>query len=119
MATDGSPSEPASFSEVTVRGRLGARVDQRQLPSGDIVTVFTVVVDRPGRDRQQTGASSASVDAIPCQSFRSPVTRRLATLRTGDWIRIEGTLRRRFWRAGGGLGSAMEVDVRRLDRVRP
>jgi single-strand DNA-binding protein len=116
-----TPDEEAteSFSEVVAQGRLGARVQERDLPSGDTVTVFTVVVDRPARERARNGGSGVSVDAIACQTFRSSVARRLSTLSAGDSIRVEGTLRRRFWRSGQGLGSAMEVDVRRLDRVRP
>ncbi len=106
------------FSAVTIQGRLGTRVDRRELPSGDEVTVFTVVVDRLGRDIAKTGARPATVDAISCQTFRAPVARRLAALEAGQWIRVEGTLRRRFWRSGTGLGSAMEVDVVRLERLR-
>lgn len=104
---------PASASSVALTGRLGARVDVRTLPSGDEVTTFTVVVDRPpGR------GSSASVDAIPCQAFLVAVARRARSLEPGTWVRVEGVLRRRFWRAGTGLASAMEVEVRRLERCR-
>jgi single-strand DNA-binding protein len=107
-----------SFSHVVVVGRLGARVDSRALPSGDEVTVFTVVVDRPKRRRYGGSAHGASVDAIACQSFLVSVTRRLEGLCAGDRIRVEGTLHRRFWRSGAGLGSAMEVDARTIARVR-
>jgi single-strand DNA-binding protein len=100
-------------------GRLGTRVDRRELPSGDEIAVFTVVVDRPARESRRAPANGVSVDAIACQSFRVPIMRRLEGLSAGDWVRVEGTLRRRFWRSGAGLGSAMEVDVRRLGRVRP
>jgi single-strand DNA-binding protein len=106
---------PGSFSEATVVGRRGARVDQRVLPSGDTVTIFTVVVDRTAKGR---GSSGVQVDSIACQTFRTTVARRLDSLAEGDWIRVDGALRRRFWRSGAGLGSAMEVDVRRLERVR-
>lgn len=109
---------PESFSEVTLVGRLGARVTERELPSGDTVTVFTVVIDRSAREVSASRSSGVSVDSIACQSFRAVVSRRAQSLAPGDWVRIEGTLRRRFWRAGAGLGSAMEVDVRRLERVR-
>jgi len=107
-----------SFSEVTVVGRLGARVDRRALPSGDAVTTFAVVVDRAARDRPTPGRRGAHVDAIACQTFRLGVARRIEALAEGDWVRVEGVLRRRFWRSGAGLGSAMEVEVLRLDRVR-
>jgi single-strand DNA-binding protein len=108
--------ESTDHAEVTVIGRLGARVTQRTLPSGDVVTVFTVVVDRPSRARHEGGPA---VDAIPCQTFRSGVNRRLATLREGDRVRVEGTLRRRFWRTASGLGSALEVEAGSLRRMRP
>jgi single-strand DNA-binding protein len=116
MANASQSQVSTSYSEVTIVGRLGSRVEQRVLPSGDTVTTFTVVVDRPARDRV-TG-SGTHVDAIACQTFRAPVARRLESLGAGDWVRAEGPLRRRFWRAGAALGSAMEVDVRRLERVR-
>lgn len=107
-----------SFSGVTIQGRLGARVEQRELPSGDEVTVFTVVVDRPARDVARGGVRSATVDAISCQTFRAVVARKVVGMEAGQWVRVEGTLRRRFWRTSAGLGSAMEVDVLRLDRAR-
>lgn len=100
---------------MVITGRLGSRIDTRDLPSGDTVTVFTIVVDRT-RVRG-SGASAATVDAIACQSFRADVGRRLGRLAPGDWVTAEGTLRRRFWRTPGGLGSAMEVEVSRLRRT--
>lgn len=105
-------------AHVVLVGRLGARIESRELPSGDSLVVFTVVVDR----RPERGASSRSrarVDAIPCRAFRAVVAHRLDRLQEGDWVRAEGTLRRRFWRAGVTLGSAVEVEVVRLERYRP
>jgi single-strand DNA-binding protein len=84
----------------------------RELPSGDVVTVFTIVVDRPRAPG--VPVSTVKVDAIACQAFRAGVVNRLDRLVPGQWVRAEGTLRRRFWRSGAGLGSAMEVEVSRL-----
>lgn len=104
-------STPTSAS-VHLVGRLGARVETRDLPSGDTITVFTIVVDRP---RGRPGSASAvRIDAIACQSARADVVRRLDRLAPGDLVQAEGTLRRRFWRSPAGLGSAMEVEVSRL-----
>ena len=105
-----------SHSAVTIVGRLGSRIDERTLPSGDVITTFTVVVDR--RRRRGDAPTAAKVDAIPCQAVQAGVIRRLATIEAGQWVRVEGTLRRRFWRSGAGLGSAMEVDVSRLTTER-
>jgi single-strand DNA-binding protein len=105
-----------STADVVLVGRLGSRIDERQLPSGDTLTAFTVVVDRPKNARAP--GSAVTVDAIPCQAFRAAVVRRLATLEPGQWVEAQGRLRRRFWRAPGGLGSAMEVEVSRLRVMR-
>lgn len=112
--------QPTASSHVALLGRLGARVDRRELPSGDEVTAFTIVVDRAAtsRSRAAGGAGPAArVDAIPCQSFRAAVARRAEALPAGTWVRAEGVLRRRFWRTATGLGSAVEVEVTRLDRA--
>jgi len=116
MTTTAQQSEaPSSHASVVIVGRLGTRIETRDLPSGDTVTVFTIVVDRSrGRGSSPSGPT---VDAIACQSFRADVSRRLARLDAGDWVTAEGTLKRRFWRSPGGLGSAMEVEVSRLRRT--
>ena len=113
-----SAPEVASSSHVSVIGRLGSRIEARTLPSGDEVTVFTVIVDRSPRDQSRTGGRGATVDSISCQTFRVGVARKVSALEAGTWVQVEGSLRRRFWRAGGGLSSAMEVDVIRLERCR-
>jgi single-strand DNA-binding protein len=105
-------SEPSSSADVVLVGRLGAHVEERELPSGDTVTVFTIVVDRQRTAARQ--GSAVKVDAIACQAFRAAVVNRLGRLEPGQWVRAEGVLRRRFWRSGAGLGSAMEVEVSRL-----
>lgn len=101
-----------STADVVLVGRLGSRIDERQLPSGDTLTAFTIVVDRPRAARPH--GSTVTVDAIPCQAVRASVVRRLAALEPGQWVEAHGRLRRRFWRAPTGLGSAMEVEVSRL-----
>jgi single-strand DNA-binding protein len=116
--TDPNATEaPRSRADVVLVGRLGTKVDRRTLPSGDEVTIFTVVVDRPRRRLgRAVSTTSATVDAIACQTFRVAEARRVTALEPGAWVRVEGSLRRRFWRAGTGLGSAMEVEVASIRR---
>lgn len=110
---------PQSEAHVVLVGRLGSSIEERELPSGDTVTTFTVVVDRAVERGRGGGTRTAvKVDAIACQTFRSPVVRRLGTLEPGQWVQAEGTLRRRFWRTGAALNSIMEVDVSSLRAVR-
>ena len=113
MSDSSATAIPLSRADVVLVGRLGTKVDRRTLPSGDEVTTFTVVVDRPKR---RQGRGSATVDAIACQTFRAADARRISSLEPGVWVQVEGSLRRRFWRAGAGLGNAMEVDVASIRR---
>jgi single-strand DNA-binding protein len=103
----------SSVNEVRVIGRLGSHVGVKVLPSGDELTVFSIVVDRPAREMRGT----TRIDTIACVTSRGKLGARLRTWAPGRWVEAEGVLRRRFWRAGGGLGSAMEVDVRRVKAV--
>ena len=104
-------------AQVVLVGRMGARLEERELPSGDVVTTFTIVVDRPAGRSSMTSGAGPRVDAIACQAFRAATARRAASLEPGTWVRAEGVLRRRFWRSPVGLGSAMEVEVSRIQRV--
>ena len=100
-------------NEVRIVGRLGARVGVKVLPSGDEVTVFSIIVDRPVRELRGT----TKIDTIACVTSRGQLGVRIRNWEAGRWVEAQGVLRRRFWRSGGGLGSAMEVDVRRVKAV--
>lgn len=103
------------MSEVTLTGRMGSTVTERELPSGDVIATFTVVVDRPrGRSAAPT---SVTVDAIPCQVVTAGLRGKVARLAPGTPVHASGVLRRRFWRAPHGLGSALEVQVTRIGAV--
>ena len=101
------------MNSVEIMGRLGSRVDQKELPSGDIATTFAVIVDRPIGEYVGT----TKVDTMPCQTFRASVAKKVLTLEPGTAVNCTGVLRRRFWKSQGGLGSALEVEVRTLKRA--
>lgn len=113
-------------SQVVVVGRLGAHVRTKELPSGDVVTSFTVIVDRPVRERTKS-QKAATVDAISCITMRARTRTMLERMEPGTMVTVDGTLRRRFWRGGSGgstggsmgssMGSAMEVVVRSVRTV--
>jgi single-strand DNA-binding protein len=103
---------PACVNEVVLVGRLGSTVNRRELPSGDVLTVFTVIVDRARRGRE-----APRVDAIACQTLRASVADRVERWEPGRWVRVEGALQRRFWRGSTGLASATEVTVTSLSSV--
>ena len=105
-------------SRVALVGRLGARVRSQQLPSGDVVATFTVIVDRSARERVG-GKHAVTVDAITCVTSRARTRAQLERFEPGTMVAVEGTLRRRFWRAGAGgmVGSTMEVVVRSMQKA--
>lgn len=105
-------SSTSTHARVQLAGRLGAQVHERTLPSGDALWAFGIVVDRPPRERH----GRTAVDTIACYTTSTAIARRLIALPPGEPVTAEGVLRRRFWRAQNGLGSAMEVDVRRFAR---
>lgn len=106
--------ESADINEVHLVGRLGQQVTTRELPSGDEITSFTVIVARSGRLRE----GSPRVDSLACQTTRAQIRSKVESWTPGTWVEVHGSLRRRFWQGGGGLGSATEIDVRTLTRVR-
>jgi single-strand DNA-binding protein len=98
-------------NEVHLVGRLAAEAVDRQLPSGDTLTTFRLVVDRP------EGAPGPRVDTVDCAAWRGDVRRTLANWAPGDVVRVDGELRRRFWRAGAAAVSRYEVQVAKAKRL--
>ena len=103
-------------NEVVLVGRVAAAAEERELPSGDVVTTFRVVVDRPPDQRVTTGRR-VGIDTLDCAAWSAGVRRTARSLGAGDVVALQGALRRRFWRAGAGAVSRCEVEVGELRRV--
>ncbi|MFM8515905.1 MAG: single-stranded DNA-binding protein [Actinomycetota bacterium] len=101
------------MNQVELVGRLGARVEDRELPSGDVITTFSVTVDR-ARTVAVDRASSVTVDVIACVANGRRMAARAHRLEPGTPVRVRGVLRRRFWRGAAGLQSSTEVHVLEL-----
>jgi single-strand DNA-binding protein len=100
---------------VTVVGRVSAAPEARVLPSGDELVSFRVIVPRAPGGRHEGARTQVDVIDIACWSAR---TRRSAKrLEADDDIRVEGALRRRFFRAGAGAASRYEVEARSVRRL--
>ena len=108
--------EHPTRNEVLLLGRLSAAPEERELPSGDLIVTFRVVVDRPPA-RKGDAVSRVTVDSLECVARTAAARRTVLSWEAGDVVEAEGALRRRFWRAPGGLGSRYEVEVRRVKRV--
>lgn len=116
-------SGPAACNEVVLVGRMAAPAEERTLPSGDVLVTWRLVVDRPPPRRPlREGARPATVDTLDCVAWTGRLRQSARRLHAGDVVRVEGALRRRFWRAGAGAASRCEIEVaavRRLVRATP
>ena len=111
-------SAAVAVNEVTLVGRVSAAAEERELPSGDVLVSWRLIVDRPPQRRAApAGGRAVVVDTVDCVAFTAAVRRTAHALAAGDVVRVEGALRRRFWRAGGGPSSRTEVEVAAVRRL--
>lgn len=94
-------------NEVVLVGRLSGEVVIRELPSGDELVSFRVVVQRV----------DSGVDTIDCVAFRADVRRKVLRWSSGDVLEVHGQLRRRFWRSSGGPASRTEVEIASATKI--
>ena len=99
---------------VNLIGRISAIPEQRQLPSGDIVLSFRLVVPRTRAAQRRT---RQSVDTIECSVWTSRLRRLAGSLAAGDEVTVAGELRRTFRRGPGGVTSWVTVDVSDVRRT--
>jgi single-strand DNA-binding protein len=119
MGTDPAAVREAQVerrNEVRLRGKLTAAASVRALPSGDELVVWRLVVSRPEAAIRRPNAPS--VDTLECHSWDPAVGRHALRWSPGEFIEVEGELRRRFWRAPTGAVSRCEVEVTAARRVR-
>ena len=103
-------------NEVYLVGKLSGEPIERELPSGDVLLAWRLVVQRAAADR---GLSKTAHDTLPCFTMRAGVRRSVASWNAGDLVEVEGVLRRRFWRTPSGAeASKCEVEARSVKRLR-
>ena len=92
-------------NEVRLCGRVSGDPQERELPSGDRMWSFRVVVPREQPRGRQT------VDVVDCAVWGGRARRTVSGWTDGDEVEIAGALRRRFFRSGGATASRVEVEV--------
>ncbi|WP_432479922.1 single-stranded DNA-binding protein [Nocardioides sp. GXQ0305] len=105
-----SPARPAN--EVRLDGRVSGEPEERELPSGDRMWSFRIVVPRESPRGRQT------VDVVDCAAWDGRTRRSVSRWRDGDQVEVAGALRRRFFRSGGATVSRVEVEVRTARLIR-
>lgn len=89
-------------------GRVSGEVVEKELPSGDRVAEFRVVVARDDRE---------GFDTFDIAVWKSVLRKRALSLDTDEWLEIKGVLRRRFWRNGQAVASRWQVEGREIKRI--
>ncbi len=109
------------FNEVRLLGRVAAPAEVKEMPSGDLVATFRVIVPRELGARASAGRKDArkgGVDTIDCVAWQAGLRRTVNSWREGDTVAVTGALRRRFWRGEAGATSRHEIEVSKATRVR-
>jgi single-strand DNA-binding protein len=128
--TAATPDQPLSVNVVHLVGKLSKPVQTMDLPSGDRLARWALVITRPQPDSVADSRDSADAtadvattrrrqhhDTIDCVTFDQKLLEYLTDVPAGARLEVHGALRRRF-RSGedGRLSSysveALTVDVR-------
>lgn len=106
-----SLSVAQATNHVHLVGTVSASPVERELPSGDVIVTFNIVLPRP-----VSKASKVRVDTIECAAWTARLRRRALRLEPGTIVEVQGHLRRRFTRAGNRPISFTSVEVVSLVR---
>jgi single-strand DNA-binding protein len=108
VKVDDEVEEDYSLNDVLLRGRVSKAAIEKELPSGDKVVEFRLIVSR----EKQLG-----VDTLDIASWSAKSRRTALTLNPDEWIEITGSIHRRFWSAPTGLASRWQVEALEISRI--
>ena len=100
--------EDYSLNDLLLRGRVSAIAVEKELPSGDKVVEFRLIVSRERRD---------GVDTLDIGAWSAKSRRIAMTLKPDEWIEVSGAVHRRFWRGASGLASRWQVEAAEISRI--
>lgn len=98
----------ASENSVLLVGRVSGEISEKELPSGDRVAEFRIVVARDDRE---------GFDTFDIAVWKASLRKRALGLDNEEWLEVKGVLRRRFWRSGAGVASRWQVEGREIKRL--
>jgi len=100
--------EDFSLNDLLLRGRVSAEAIEKQLPSGDKLVEFRLIVTRQKRN---------GVDTLDIAAWSSKSRRSALSLKPNEWVEIAGAVHRRFWQSPGGLASRWQVEALEITRI--
>ena len=91
-----------SLNDLLLRGRVSAAATTKELPSGDKVVEFRLIVTRENRE---------GVDTLDIAAWSAKSRKTALSLAPDEWVAISGAVHRRFWQSPGGLASRWQVEA--------
>ena len=99
-------------NEVYLVGRVTSLAIEKELPSGDKVVEFRVVISRA-----ISRGSKKEVDSLDIAAWSAKARKAALALKVDTWVEIHGAVRRRFWQAPSGLASRWQVEASTVARL--
>ena len=91
-----------SLNDLLLRGRVSAAATTKELPSGDKVVEFRLIVTRESRE---------GVDTLDIADCSAKSRKTALSLTPDEWVEISGAIHRRFWQSPAGLASRWQVEA--------
>jgi single-strand DNA-binding protein len=101
-----------AINQVFLVGKVNSPGVEKTLPSGDCVVEFRILVDR-----EKPRGKKREVDVLDIATWNTRLRKRALSLQVDEWVEIEGSLRRRFWRGPAGLASRWQVEASEVRRI--
>ena len=97
-----------SLNDLLLRGRVSAPATVKELPSGDKVVEFRLIVSRLERD---------GVDTLDIAAWSGKMRKTALSLKSDEWIEVSGSVHRRFWQSPAGLASRWQIEAAEITRL--
>lgn len=97
-----------SLNDLLLRGRVSADAVSKELPSGDTVVEFRLIVSRLERE---------GVDTLDIAAWSAKMRKFALSLKPDEWIEVSGSVHRRFWQSPSGLASRWQIEAADISRL--
>lgn len=91
-----------SLNDLLLRGRVSAPATSKELPSGDKVVEFRLIITRSERE---------GVDTLDIAAWSAKSRKIALTLEGDEWIEVSGSIHRRFWQSPTGVASRWQIEA--------
>ncbi len=97
-----------SLNDLLLRGRVSAPATVKELPSGDKVVEFRLIISRIDRD---------GVDTLDIAAWSGKTRKTALSLKSEEWVEVSGSIHRSFWQSPAGLASRWQIEAAEISRL--